>query len=137
LFNMLRSMYVVLIAMIGLLSPCLASGQQRTTSVTLHSAEAGATANGTTLTTTGFTVVGLQNTLAASWDGVLNFEASSDNTNFVAIYCMNMASLVATTVSATGGEDGSWQCDVRGFRSFRARISGRTTGNTTTVSIGH
>jgi len=104
----------------------------RPVTVTLHSAESGATANGTAMVTTGFSFVTVHNVIAAAWDGTLTMEGSVDNTNYVSVYCVNTETSVAAT---TGSGNGAWRCPVQGMRLFRARISGRTVGSTTTTGI--
>ena len=106
--------------------------QPRPQVLPLHTAEAGATANGSTVPTLGYEAVAVQNTIAAAWDGTLAFEVTTDNANWTAVTCRNALSTVtASTVVAAAGYV---VCPVTGAQGFRARVSGRTVGTVTAVA---
>lgn len=119
----------LLVALVLLLLTSIAWAQSPVTA-TLQTAAT--TGNGTVLTTVGFTLVGLQITENAAGDRVVNFEGSTDATNFVALSCRNVATLaVATTSSASS----VYTCSLAGLKSFRARVSGGTTGTVTVTAL--
>ena len=94
--------------------------------------------NGTVLTVTGLSAVGLSVAgAAAGADRVVNFEASQNTTGFVAIMCTNAQTLAqATTATVSGTTLQLWRCPVSGFTRFRARVSAGTTGGANVTVTG-
>ena len=105
--------------------------QPRPQVFTLHSAEAGAAANGTALSTFGYPTVTVDNSIAAAWDGTLNYEAEYPSIGYVVAQCVNQATnlLITTTTGAA-----SVRCNITGAQRFRARVSGRTVGTVTATA---
>ena len=114
----------------GLVLLLLASVAWAQSPVTATLQNAATTGNGTVLTTTGFTLVGLQIIENGGGDRVVNFEGSQDATNYVALSCKNVATLAIAT---TNNADSVFACNVGGLNKFRARVSGGT-GGTVTVT---
>lgn len=127
---MRRIVWCALLCMLVIAQQALA--QPRPQVLPLHTAEAGASANGATVPTFGYEAVAVQNTIAAAWDGTLTYEVTTNGTDWTAVTCRNALSTVtgSTTVAAAGYV----VCPVTGAQSFRARVSGRTVGTVTAVA---
>ena len=125
-------MALSLLGVLLLTLPAFVLAQPRPQVLPLHTAEAGASANGATVPTLGYEAVAVQNTIAAAWDGTLTLEVTTDNANWTAITCRNALSTVtASTIVAAAGYV---VCPVTGAQGFRARVSGRTVGTVTAVA---
>ena len=130
---MRRRFFVVLVAICVFcwLAVDIGEAQPRPQVFTLHSAEAGAAANGTALSTFGYPTVTVDNSIAAAWDGTLNYEAEYPSIGYVVAQCVNQATnlLITTTTGAA-----SVRCNITGAQRFRARVSGRTVGTVTATA---
>jgi hypothetical protein len=94
--------------------------------------DAASSGNGTALDVAGYSTVGLTIIGSSGADRVVNWEATQDGTNYVAISCQNRNSLaLATTATATSTTAQLWSCPVAGMQKFRARLSGGSTGTVT------
>lgn len=95
--------------------------------VTFHSA-AGATANGAVMNCSGLNTVLAQ--ITGTFVATVNWEATVDGTNWVALYAVNCATgAVATTATVPG----LYQVVLGGARLFRARLTW-TSGTSVTVT---
>lgn len=99
--------------------------------VTLLSADASASTNGEALFVQDFSFVGVQLTAASSWDGTVTFEASADGTAFGAVQGENISDGTLVTTATGTTLDARFRFDLAGFKLFRTRVSGRTTGTIT------
>src|SRR6266702_6440044 len=92
-----RWVWFLLAALLLLPGLALAQGPR---GLTLQDAQS--TGNGTALEVTGYSLVGLTIIGSSGADRVVNWEATQDGTNYVAISCQNRNSLaIATTATAT------------------------------------
>ena len=112
--------------------PAIVFPQPRPQVLPLHTAEAGASANGATVPALGYEAVAVQNTIAAAWDGTLTYEVTTNNADWTAVNCRN--ALSTATASTTVAAAGYVVCPVTGAQGFRARVSGRTVGTVTAVA---
>jgi len=69
--------------------------------------------------------------IGAGWTGVINFEASIDGTNWIAIQGHNLNSGALVTSTSTPG---IFVFQINGIAYFRARQSGYTAGNVTVLA---
>lgn len=98
-------------------------------STTMQNAATG-NGNGTNLATDGFStsIVSITASVGMSGGTTINFEASTDNTTFVAVQAITVGTnTIATTTTTTG----DWQVDVTGYSFLRARISAYSAGTIT------
>lgn len=108
-----------------------------TTTATLQNAAA-ATANGSTLTTTGYNSVLFEVDGGSTWSGTVFFEASQDGTVWwpIVVYPLadnsttNGATSLSTVVGADTVTDGLYQANVAAINNVRARIT-RSAGSIT------
>lgn len=101
----------------------------------LHNAEAGATADGHEIAVLNAGLLTLHAVAASSWDGTLNFEATIDG-NWVVLQGENVSNGTLITTAAGTTLNALFRFDITGFQSFRARITGRTTGTVTVTARG-
>jgi hypothetical protein len=94
-------------------------------------AAAVANGNGTQLDCGGLSNIGVQVTGITT--ATVNFEATIDGSTWYPVSALAHAS--ATQVTSTAA-DGLFRADVRGFLSFRARISGWSVGAITVTAVG-
>ena len=107
-----------------------AFAQPRPQVFTLHTAEAG-NVSGTAISTFGYPSATVDNSIAAAWDGTLNYEANYPSIGWVATQCVNQATnMVVTTTTGAA----SVRCNITGAQQFRARVSGRTVGTVTATA---
>jgi len=99
--------------------------------IALHTAEDGATADGTSFPCERSGILLIHAQAASSWDGTLNFEAQMDGTNWVSIQGVRMSD-GAVKISDSGTTlSEMYRFDVSGVLFFRARVSGQSTGDIT------
>lgn len=68
--------------------------------------------------------------LSGTWVGTLQFEATSDGTNYIALPATVVVTpAVSDVTSATA--NGAWRLDVRAFNTARVRASAWTSGTAT------
>lgn len=86
-----------------------------------------ANGNGTASSIQDYTTVVIQ--VAGTFTATVNFEVSTDGTNYTAIQCFSVAdkTSVVTTVTVAG----AWRCNIIGLAKMRARISGYGSGAVT------
>lgn len=93
--------------------------------------EAGATADGTEVNVEETGILAVHLIAASSWDGTIDFEGSIETDQWASLQGENAGS-GALVVSATGATlNDIFRFDVSGFKRFRTRVSGRSTGNIT------
>lgn len=99
------------------------------TATTMQNA-ATANGNGTNLSAAGYgtAIVSITASVGMSGGTTINFEASTDNTTFVAVQAINVGTnTIATTTTATG----DWHVNIAGYSFLRARISAYSAGTIT------
>lgn len=121
----LRPWVMLAVLLLGLAGPVWALEDTRP--VTLQDA-AGATGNGTAISTAAYTSVALQ--VVISNTATVTFEGTADNSNWVSVVCTSTASTSGSLVT-TATASGMYQCNVAGLSQFRARISAFTNGTVT------
>lgn len=125
---MLLRWLAVLLILCSVVTPALA--QPRPQVFPLHAAEAG-NVNGSVISTFGYPSVTVDNSIAAAWDGVANYEANYPSIGWIAVQCRNQATnLIVTTTTGAA----SVMCNITGAQQFRARVSGRTVGTVTATA---
>lgn len=88
--------------------------------------------NGTVASVGGLSSISIN--ISGTYTGVINFEGTVDDTNWVSLTCVNPAT-GATATSATSS-DTVWTCPVSGMDQVRARISGYGSGTISATAIG-
>jgi len=87
---------------------------------------AGATADGTEVDVAGSEAICIQ--LSGTFSATVTFEATVDNTNWIAVQATDLnAGTAATTATAAG----LYRIDTKGLSQVRARISAYTSGSVT------
>lgn len=89
----------------------------------LHNAEAG-NVGGVSMPVSNYTSVALDITISAA--ATVTFQASAAGGVFSGITCLQSTTLLRTTNVVSATASGLFQCNVAGFQSFRALISGNT-----------
>lgn len=123
-----------LLALLGGLLLLVGSALAGPVHTQLHSTSAASAANGAAFPTLGLGAVAVQTTIASAWDGTLTYEVTTDGATWTAVNCRN--ALSTTYASTTVAAAGYVVCPVSGALSFRARISGGTTGFVTVTAGG-
>lgn len=123
-----RGSLLALLALVVFATSILA--QPRPQIFPIHAAEAGNVA-GTVISTFGYPSVTVDNSIAAAWDGTLNYEGNFPSIGWIALQCRNQATnLVVTTTTGAA----SVICNITGAQQFRARVTGRTVGTVTATA---
>lgn len=63
--------------------------------------------------------------------GVVYFEVSDDGTNYYATQCTSRGAFTSAANFTVSTTSSAWQCDVSGFRNFRARLNPQIVGTGT------
>lgn len=132
-----RPTLALLLVLLVLVTPCvtMAQGAQVMKNFTFHSA---ATAgDGEAADVNGLNLVGVSLSGSAGSDRVVTFEVLDRIGAYVAVNCLDVTTrVVSTTATVTSTTPRRFQCSVGGFKYFRVRISGGTTGTLSAVGLG-
>ena len=78
----------------------------------------GAIGNGVAEPTSGLTIATAQIIGAGGFDRTINWEVTEDGTNFVSVFCRNIAT---NAIAITATANGVYVCSIPGASLFRAR----------------
>jgi hypothetical protein len=93
--------------------------------------------NGTEVDITGLSLVGVTVTGSTTSNRVLIFEVADSVGAYSAVKCTDIdTSAFVSSVTLSGNVPHRHQCYVAGFKKFRVRITGGTTGTVTAVGLG-
>jgi hypothetical protein len=94
-----------------------------------------ASGNGTSMDVSGYgtAIFHIVSSVAMSGGTTVNFEATCDDTNWVAVSAQKSGT---ATTATTATADGDYRADVTAFKSIRARISAYSAGTTTITGYG-
>lgn len=135
-YSLIPILFLVVIPVILaiLLYPLLAQSQDMK-SFTFHTdATVG---NGDEVDITGLTLVGVTITGSTTSNRAVTFEVADSIGTYSAVKCVDIDTLVVFEgVTLSGVAPHRFQCPVGGFKKFRVRISGGTTGTINAVGLG-
>lgn len=129
------SKYIPLIVLLLICSIVYPSLAQDMKSFTFHTDAT--TGDGTEYDITGLTLIGVTVKGSVTSNRSVTFEVADNITPFTATKCINVDTLTSVSDATVSGDTPQrFQCPVGGFKKFRVRITGGTTGSISAVGLG-